>query len=91
MTICTMGSSEYGDTWYDSGYIFQVKTTSFADRLDVCWEGKDGVQDDFLEECHCHLLRWGSLKRISVKGKNSSVLDILRYRCLLDLVEVLHR
>ena len=48
MTVFTRGSSEYGDTWSNSGYIFQVKTTSFADRLNVnlCWKRKEAVKDN---------------------------------------------
>lgn len=35
------GSSEYDDTWSASGYVFQVESSGFADRLDVyCVRGK---------------------------------------------------
>lgn len=40
------GGSECGDTWSGSGYIFQVESAGYADRLDVCSERKEGVKDN---------------------------------------------
>lgn len=46
MTVFSRGGSEYGGTLSNSGYSCQVKTASFADRLNVYWERKEGVKDN---------------------------------------------